>query len=180
MIFMVGVGWESEGAWHEHQFVAAAETQVAERELLEAFANFMMEQTDGTLADPDSTAIYHWTHAERTQIAGAIRRHDLLAEHVLGQLPWVDLCAVCEGNACAVPGAWDYGLKKFARALAQLDPALDPQWPNGLGDGLAAQVMGWHAYRDAEPLGTSEMRVLGEYLSADCRALWKVLTWMRI
>jgi predicted RecB family nuclease len=177
MIFMIGVGWVEEGTWHEQQFIAARESHVAERELLERFASFIVEQTDGAF-DKATTAIYHWTPAECSQLAGAVRRHALPPNHMLGQLPWVDLCAICETNACAVPGAWSYGLKKVAHALAQLDPALDPQWPNGLGDGLAAQVMGWHAYRNPKPLDTPEMQMLGEYLSADCRALWKVLTWM--
>lgn len=179
MIFMAGVGWEEAGAWHERQFVAVAESQAAERELLEALIGFLWEQTEGKLCDSDATALYHWSHAEKTQVGSALRRHGLPEEHLLARLPWVDLCTVCEGSACGIPGAWGYGLKEVARALGRLDPTLDPHWPTGLGDGLAAQVMGWHSFRHPDPLSTSEMVLLSAYLSADCRALQKVLLWMR-
>lgn len=40
-------------------------------------------------------------------------------------------------------------------------------------------VMGWRAYAAQHPSETPEMAVLTEYLEADCKALWKVLSWMR-
>ena len=78
-----------------------------------------------------------------------------------------------------LPGAWDYRLKSVARALGQLDPALDPHWPESLDQGKNAMVLGWRAYQTAAPLETPEMALLTDYLQADCRALMSILRWLR-
>ena len=180
MIFMVGIAWQEQGNWYERQFVATAESQDAEHAMLTEVTEFMLEQTSGHLNDPEYTALYHWSRAEKEQIVKAVCRHNLGENHVLANLPWVDLCQICEGNAVGIPGAWSYGLKEVAKALGNLDPGLDPHWPDSLGDGLSAQVMGWGSYRWKNPLVTTEMEMLKAYLSADCRALHSVLVWLRM
>ena len=40
-------------------------------------------------------------------------------------------------------------------------------------------VMGWKAYRQADPLQTIEFQLLREYLGSDCAALHNILAWLR-
>jgi beta-lactamase superfamily II metal-dependent hydrolase len=179
MLFMIGVGWEEGGEWQFEVFVAAKENREQERKMIEAFIEFLKEKTDGAFTDAKKTAIYHWTSAEKSQSTRAARRLGLPADHAFRQLPWVDLHKSFKGTPCGVPGAWGYGLKSVAKALGKLDAAYDPQWVGVLDDGLGAMVMGWKAYENSRPTTCDEMKILKQYLEADCKALWCILSWMR-
>lgn len=176
MIFMIGVGWLEAGTWHYRDFIAAEESHAAELAMLEAFQDFLHNQTQGNLAH---CALYHWSHAERSQMRNAADRHKLANEHLLRNLPWEDLEQAFRSHGCALPGAWNYSLKAIGRAIAALDPDYDPCWPNGLEDGGTAQVMGWMAYQCPRPLETEEMEHLRSYLEADCRATYQIMRWLR-
>ena len=179
MIFMVGVGEEKDGSWQFQVFVAEAEDQQKELEVFETFIDFLNERTGGTFADPATTALFHWSNAEVWQARRASDRHQLAADHPLRKLAWQDLQKLFLSGPFALPGAWGYGLKEFSRALGNVDPAYAVEWPEPLGEGLRAMVMGWKAYRLKEPLQTTEMGLLKQYLEADCLALCKTLKWAR-
>ncbi len=168
MIFMIGVGWEEGGQWRYCQFTAERETREAERLMFEEFAGFLAER--GALSPKRRAALYHWSHAEVWQSA---RAADRLQLPYLERLPWHDLREVFYKVPVGVPGAWNYGLKTIAAAVGELSPEHAVAWPTGLGEGLSAMVAGWRAYEQAEPTATAEMTMLGEYLEADCSALWK-------
>lgn len=176
MIFMIGVGWMEAGVWRYQDFIATAETHSAELAMLNAFQQFVAEIMEG---DQTDCALYHWSHADRTQMLAAAERHTLPTDHRLRALPWHDLEQHCRQHACAIPGAWSYSLKAIGKALTALDPGYDPEWPIDLGSGSTAQVMGWYAYQCPNPLESYEMRQLRTYLAADCRATYQVLRWLR-
>lgn len=179
MIFMIGIGWENGNEWCFKKFVAVAENQNEERQILEKFVDFLQGRTDGAVTDVASTVLYHWTHAEKSQARAASNRHALPDTHALRHLPWLDLQKIFLDSPCSVPGAWNYGLKEVAKALGALNPEFDLQWPGNLDEGLPAMVMGWKAYEGSDPLRTQEMNTLSRYLEADCMALRNVLKWMR-
>jgi uncharacterized protein len=180
MLFMIGVGWEDKGQWLYQSFMAEAEDQDQERVMVEQFVNFLQERTGGVLLDRGRTAIYHWTVAEAWQARRVSDRHGFPKEHLLRRLPWVDLQKVFLEAPVGVPGAWNFQLKEIARSLGRLDPELDPGWPGDLDRGLRAMVMGWRAYQaPVPPRWSKEMEQLKLYLEADCKALWKILQWMR-
>jgi beta-lactamase superfamily II metal-dependent hydrolase len=179
MLFMIGVGWDEQGAWQYQAFVAEKETIGHEKEIIEAFVQFLEARTNGAFTDPAKTALYHWhKNAEPRQSKAAADRHSLPPAHPFRHLPWLDLHETFLQTPCAVPGAWDYGLKSVAKALAKQDPAFDPQWVGSLNDGVRAMLLGWEAYKD-NPHKSPEMRILHQYLEADCKALWCILSWMR-
>ena len=45
--------------------------------------------------------------------------------------------------------------------------------------GQAAQVAGWIAFDEDEPLKTPEMKLIAQYLEKDCVALERILAWLR-
>ncbi len=179
MIFMVGVGQETEGAWTFKAFTASAETREAEREMLVEFLDFVDRGAGGGLTDPDGTALYHWTSPEVWQSKRAAERHTLPDDHALRRLPWVDLQKAFLDGPGALPGALAFGLKSIAKALGDHESGYATAWPGTLDEGQKAAVMGWRAYEHPQPLDTSEMATLKEYLEADCQALWNVLRWLR-
>jgi uncharacterized protein len=180
MLFLIGVGWEDEGKWLYQTFITEAEDQAQERVMVGQFVDFLREQTGGALLDRARTSLYHWTVAEDWQSRRASDRHGLPQEHPLRRLPWVDLQKVFLDAPVGVPGAWTFQLKEIAKSLGKLDAQLDPGWPGELDQGLRAMVMGWKAYQGSvPPRWSKEMEQLKLYLEADCKALWKILQWMR-
>ena len=179
MIFMIGVGSLLDGQWSFRAFTAAAETAEEEWLMFERFLGFLQERTDGRLTDKAASALYHWSSAEVWQSTRAADRQNLPAIHPLRNLPWLDLQKPFLNGPCALPGAWDFGLKPVAKALGGLDADLDPRWPVGIDEGLRAMVMGWKAYEKPAPLETAEMATICDYLEADCRALWSALRFLR-
>jgi uncharacterized protein len=179
MVFMIGVGYINAGKWEYICFASESETPEAELKLWNAFLAFLKDQTGDRFADPSKCALYHWTYAEPKECERAAARHALGTSHPILQLPWVDLNRLYLAGPCGVPGAYGTGLKEVANALGRIDQRFDPQWPGALDQGLTAMVMGWFAYKQKEPLTSEEMQILNQYLEADCRALWKVLSWMR-
>ncbi len=181
MLFMIGVGWQEQDGWEFRTFAAEKEEREHERKMIEDFLAFLDTKTNGAYTEKDKTVLFHWSNAEVSQSRRAANRHDFAKDHPFRRLPWFDLRkgAFLEGPG-AVPGAWTYGLKPVAKALGGLDDAFDPEWVGVLDAGLGAMVMGWKAYENSSPTGSDEMKILMQYLEADCKALWCVLQWMRI
>jgi uncharacterized protein len=179
MIFMIGVGWEEEGNWAFRTFVAVSEDHAGERSMLADFLEFLQTRTGGAFTDDSRTSLYHWTSAEVWQILRASVRHQLPENHSLQSLPWYDLQKEFLGGPIALPSLWTYRLKDVSKAVNRLRPDLRLQWPGDLDQGLQAMVMGWRAYQSRQPLESDEMTTLRQYLEADCRALWGLLTWIR-
>lgn len=179
MAFMIGVGWEDRGRWHFRSFAAERESQDQELAIFEEFIGFLGTETDGAAFDESKAALYHWTAAEVWQVRRVVERHQLPPDHLLHRLPWFDLQKVLLDGPVALPGAWDFGLKAVAKALGTLDLAYVTHWPTDLDVGLHAMVMGWRAYQTVDPLNSQEMKLLAEYLGADCQALWHILRWLQ-
>ena len=174
MIFTVGAGWEEDGEWKWKKFVAAREDGDAERAMFEEFLSFL--EARGVFGAGKSAALYHWSNAEMWQSKRAAER---LGLERLAALPWYDLQKPWHQGPIAIPEAWDYGLKSVAKALGSHSPEHQVEWPEELGAGLAAMVMGWRAYEQPKPLETTEMAIISRYLEVDCKAMWAVLSWMR-
>ena len=179
MVFMAGVGYEEDGQFKCVQFIAERESQDSELKLFTDFISFLEQRTAGAFCDSTQTAFYHWTHAEATQTKRTADIHHLALDHPLRKLNWIDLNKVFLDGPAAIPGSLTTKLKHIAKALGKLEPLYDPAWPEELAEGLGAMVMGWEAYSKPKPLECMEMDCLREYLTADCRALWQILRWLR-
>jgi predicted RecB family nuclease len=173
MIFMIGCGYKRDGKWTFKRFTAEEETHEAEAKMLRKFLSFLRSQ--GVFDVSKTSALYHFSSAEVWQMRNAALRHDLPQ---LETLPFVDLREVfMEGPIC-LPGCWNFGLKEIMEALGAYAPYYRVEWPDGMS-GQAAQVAGWMAYDDDEPLKSPEMRLIAEYLEKDCVALERIFAWLR-
>ena len=140
---------------------------------------FWIAGLPAAFTDPARTAIYHWSSAEVWQTQRVADRHQLAEDHPLRRLPWVNLQKVFLDGPAALPGALDFGLKTVARAVGELDPEFKSQWPEDLEAGQQAMLLGWQAYRTADPLKSKELNKVAEYLEVDCQAVWNILRWLR-
>lgn len=181
MIFMVGVGWADEdGSWQFKSFVSQEETIDAEEDMLESLIGFLRSHTGGDIEEGSDVRLYHWTSAEVSSLRNAADRHNRASDDLWRTLPWYDLYKeVFLKEPIGIPGAWNYKLKTIAKALNEFDPAFDLEWPGDLADGLGAMVMGWQAYKHPDPINSNEMQAVIEYNEVDCKAIWKILNWLR-
>lgn len=174
MIFMIGVGWEENGEWKFTTFIAPEETSSGEMSMLDDFITFLRKRAEETLLDPKSTVLYHWTNAEVSEIKRAADRQTLRPDHPVRRMPWYDLeKEIFLAEPIGIPLVWKYQLKGIATSLSLVN------WPGELDQGLRASVAGWKAYAAAKPLEAPEMKIVAEYNEVDCRALWKILKWVR-
>jgi uncharacterized protein len=179
MVFMIGVGWADRGRWRFRSFAAKRESQDQELAIFEEFIDFLKIEAGEAALDESRAALYHWTGAEVWQTRRVVDRHTLSPDHPIRSLPWFDVQKALLNGPAAVPRAWNYGLKAVAKALGDLDPAFGTEWPTDLDVGLQAMVIGWRAYETGDPMNSEEMKLLRQYLDADCKALWQVLRWLR-
>ncbi len=179
MVFMVGVGKRTNGNWAFAPFIAKAESQAEENAMFTALVEHLNSETKGNETNSAETALFHWTGAEVWQSRRSSDRLNFAADHPLRHLAWYDLQKPFTEAPGALPGAWDYRLKEIAVALGQVEPDLAVEWPESLCEGLAAMVMGWHAYAQEDPLNSAEMAILKQYLEIDCAALSSILQWLR-
>lgn len=178
MVFMIGVGWDENG-WQFRTFVAKEESQAAEREIFGEFLEFLAKKTKGTFTDERTTALYHWTPPENWQSRKAADRHFPDPNHPLRHLPLVDLQKNFLETPCCIPGELSFDLKETGKNLGTLVPDLDPHWPGHLDEGTKAMVMGWKSYQGGDIDKFDEIKILTQYLEADCRAVRNILCWMR-
>ena len=182
MVFMIGCGWEEKGEWRFERFTAEAYTPDAERTIFEQFIDFLRKQgaiygskQEATVAE--GTALYHWSKAEVSQSANVAKRLDM---DVLTFLPWVDLKEAFEVGPLALRGMWNWSIKSVLKAVGDVSPEHRVAYPAGLGSGDSAMVLALRAYqRGGNILNSSEMKLIGEYLSVDCEGLWQILRWLR-
>lgn len=193
MIAKVGVGYEDDdGRWHEKVFEAEQENLEEEERICDEFVQFLDDKTNGDFTDEEKSVLYHYSHAERTQIKRAANRQNWGDDHPLRNLPLHDLQDTVTGeDAAGFPESFSYGLKNAAHALAEWDDKYDPEWPEGLGEGLEAMVMIWRYFKIKDYEENDEVTAKGkneaqrinkkvnEYLNADCRALHSLLRWLR-
>jgi uncharacterized protein len=179
MVFMVGVGKRVNETWSFTSFEAKGEGAGEEQVMFTAFIEHLNRETHGNATNPGEIVLFHWTGAEVWQSRRSSDRLNLAAGHPLRQLPWFDLQKPFSEAPGALPGAWGYGLKEIAGALGHVEPGLAVRWPESLCKGLAAMVMGWHAYAKPDSIQCEEMVVLRKYLEIDCAALASVLRWLR-
>jgi hypothetical protein len=182
MVFMIGCGWEEKGKWRFERFTADTYTPEAERAIFEQFIAFLRKHgaVYGSVQEAtvvEGTALYHWSQAEVSQSANVAKR---LGLDVLTSLPWGDLKEAFEVGPLALKGMWNWSIKSVLKAVGEVSPEHRVDYPDGLSAGDNAMVLALRAYqRGGDVLASSEMKLIGDYLSVDCEGLWQILRWLR-
>jgi len=97
---------------------------------------------------------------------------------LLKDLPWSDLQRPFLSGNIVLPEMWSFGLKSVITALGVYAPTYKVHYPEGLGEGLTAQVLAWKAYSGKQPLQSPEIAMISKYLEADCKSLWRIRRWL--
>lgn len=185
LIFQIGAGrWES-GEWRFEQWTADRLDRAREAQIIEGFLAHIDRLCAKLQVGLDQVRLVHWAAAELNWFergaASARKRH---ADRDWPALPWFDMLAgVIHRGPVAIRGQFDYGLKSIAKAM-HVAGLIDTVWDDGPGDGMGALVGAIWCDREAARLGCAMteldlMRGIAAYNETDCRAMAKILQWLR-
>ena len=187
LIFMIGCGHIEKGDWRFRLFVTNDLSEDEEIRIIREWVEHM--QTVQLRLDPDNhrPRIFHWSHAEVTQLEGAYnsarRRHGDRADWP-GDLNWYDFFSkVMRQEPVVVKGTWGFGLKAVAKAMRS-HGLIETDWADNPVDGLGAMVGAWRCDAEARKKGTSMadeplMQMIGEYNEVDCRVMMDIAYYLR-
>lgn len=189
MIFMVGVGWidKQTGKWTYKDFTVNRLTQGEEERILNEFYSFV-EYLMKHYSQPGKPCsypnMYHWGHAEPSQIKGAKDRR--YKSHSNWNVNcYKDLLKLFKEVPIVVKGSLSFGLKGIAKAMYK-NGLIKTTWneTSTCSDGMGAMVAAWKCNKEAERRGISmkhlpTMRDIVLYNEIDCKVLWEILTYLR-
>jgi hypothetical protein len=186
LIFMIGCGHVENDQWQFRSFTTDTLTEEPESHIIREWVEHM--ETVKDRLDPDNLQprIYHWSHAEVTQLENAYNsarvRHGENADWP--QLGWYDFqMRVMRGEPVTVRGALGFGLKAVAKAM-HANGLIETNWGDSPVDGLGAMVGAWRCNAQAQENGIpmTELPLMGEiadYNEVDCRAMMEIIRYLR-
>jgi len=187
LIFQIGCGqMTAEGQWAFAQWTVDALTLAEEERIIAAWIQHMSAACASAGSSLDPVRVFHWSAAEPANLRNAYAA--ARARHVAGPswpcLGWFDvLDRVIRAEPVAVTGAFNFGLKTFAKAMRAAG-LISLDWPDGPTDGLGAMTAAWSAANDPQcagtPLGARPlMAEVARYNEVDCRAMAAIIEWLR-
>ena len=188
MIYLVGVGWESQHnnavekkGWNFRYFVVNRLNSAEERRILTEWKIFMDNLANVHYQTTDYK-IFHYGHHERSSFDAALEKHHFNWDIT----EWFDVHKeIILKEPVVVFGALTFGLKEISNALYK-NELIKTKWPNDsvCKDGLDALILAKECHDDAIKKKVS-MKVLPimkdiiRYNEVDCKVLWEIITYLR-
>ena len=186
LIFMIGCGHVENDQWQFQSFATDSLTEEEELRIIREWVQHM-EAVRGRI-DPDNLQprIYHWSHAEVTQLENAYNsarvRHGANADWP--QLGWYDFqMRAMRGEPVTVRGALAFGLKAVAKAM-RANGFIETNWADSPVDGLGAMVGAFRCNAQAQEAGISMMDIplmqdVADYNEVDCKVMMEIVRYLR-
>jgi len=182
IIFMIGVGYEYNDAFHYKVFRMNNFSLNEEKRILIEFKDFLDNLTRDL--DEDNKyfpRLFHWSHAEKSMIESAFKRHPSLVRMWKNHHEWIDLCDIFITEPIVVKGSLTFKLKEVANAMFS-HGLITTYWDTTeVSDGLSAMSDGINYYSKINKTEDEEknMNSIVNYNRIDCRALWDILKCIR-
>jgi hypothetical protein len=183
-IFMIGVGYEQDGQWTHHSFVANSLSSGEERRILQQFVNLIESKVHDHMIEYNVEnrqlsypTIFHWGHAERSMFSSANRRHRGAWANWVSMVNWLDFCAVFRQEPIVIKNATKFNLKDIANTMYG-HGLIKTKWDsNGPTTGLDAMIDAANCYKTGE---LSSMSSIGYYNEVDCKVVYEIVEYLRI
>ena len=186
LIFMIGCGHVEDNQWQFRSFATNSLTEREEIRIIREWVEHMETVTRRLDPDNPQPRIYHWTHAEVTQLESAynsarVRQGENANWPLLG---WYDFqTRVMRGEPVTVRGAFGFGLKAVAQAM-HANGLIETNWEESPVDGLGAMVGAWRCNAQAQEAGISMMEIplmqeIAKYNQVDCRVMMEIVEYLR-
>ena len=186
LIFMIGCGHVENGEWQFKSLIADRLTEAAELRIVREWVVHMSAVRDRLDPTNDTPRVFHWSHAEPTQLNTAYNsarvRHGQSADWP--KLGWYDFWGkVMKQEPVVVRGALGFGLKAVASALHS-QGLIETDWADSPVDGLGAMVGAWHCDEEARRLGVPMtslplMDKIARYNEVDCKVMMEIVHYLR-
>lgn len=186
LIFMIGCGHMENGEWRFKSLVVHRLTEDEELRIIQEWVAYMSAVRNRLDPQNDNPRIFHWSHAEVTQMENAYnsarKRHGERAGWP--ELGWYDfLNKVMNKEPVAVRGALGFGLKAVANAMHS-HGLIETNWADSPIDGLGAMVGAWRCDEEARQKGVSmaelpRMAEIARYNEVDCKVMMEIVRYLR-
>lgn len=178
LIFMIGLGYETEGKWHFKQFISDDLSLESEGKLCSEFTAFVKQVSfsKGCL----SPRCVHWSRAEPLTWTKTLLKHP---EVKTFSPKWLDLLTVFKEEPVTVKGALSFSLKDVAAAMKK-QGMITSSFSGPCAQGLDALVGARWAHLQARKNGTKmceiqAMKEIAEYNKVDVTVLFEMLNYLR-
>ena len=185
LIFMIGCGHLENGTWNFKSFATAKLSEAEEIRIINEWVAYMFAVRDRLEPYNDNPRIFHWSHAEVTQLERAYNsaraRHRDRANWP--ELGWYDLLKAIRDEPIVVRGALGFGLKAIANAMHS-HGLIETDWADSPVDGLGAMVGAWRCDEEARGKGVpmNELPLMVEitrYNEVDCKVMMEIVRYLR-
>ena len=185
LIFMIGCGHLENGSWRFKSFVTLGLSEAEEIRIINEWVEYMSNVRDGLEPHNDNPRVFHWSHAEVTQLENAYNsaraRHQDRADWP--ELGWYDLLKAIRDEPIVVQGALGFGLKAVANALHS-HGLIETNWADSQVDGLGAMVGAWRCDEESREkrVPMTELKLMAEitrYNEVDCKVMMEIVSYLR-
>jgi len=178
MIFMIGVGWESEGKWQHCNFICNAPTLDEEYRIMDEFMIFMSKRGNPR-ANYWHAEKRFWTAAENRQFERTGVDKDRISDDWLA-VEWCDMYHLFRSEPIVIRGCFKFGLKNIAKAMRK-HGMIRASIGSSCNSGMMAMVKAWKCYQTSSQPATSDIMLdIATYNEFDCKVLWEILTYLRL
>jgi hypothetical protein len=182
IVFMIGVGHLEKNKWVYKVFCS---NDISKKEELKIFDEFVDYITKKSIElDPALEyypRLFHWTHAEVSNLNHANRRHNNKWKESMKDFIWLDMYSVFISEPIVVKGALNFKLKDIGRAMYDLK-FVETLWKDeGPSDGFAAMLDAVKYYK-AKSNGKDNKEVMNaiiDYNEIDCKIIWEIVKYLR-
>ena len=169
MIFMIGVGWFSDGKWQYRNFLADDATTFGEHILMHRFQHFIFSKSE-------NPKLFFW-HAEKIFWKQAIARQNMSDN--MENAEWCNLMSYFINNKIAIKGSFNYKLKSIGNAMYNLG-LIKTKLEAECSNGLMAMVNAFNCYQKYhDPLTAPVMKDIQHYNHFDCKIMYDILNYFR-
>ena len=181
MIFMIGVGWDSNGVWNYKNFTCNKSTLDEEFRIMNDFTTFMKDNKVKTKFFWNADKRF-WDTAERRQFdrLSAEDSKDIISdEWKLHLNNWIDLCEMFQKEPIVIKDCFNFGLKNIANSMYK-HKLISTKIESECSNGLMASINAWKEYQtNPDPINSGVMKDIKKYNEFDCKVMWDILRYLR-
>ncbi len=176
MIFMIGVGWQSDDdTWQYDKYICNSLTPAEEFRIMVEFNQFVSAR--------DNPKIYYW-YAESKFWDKAVQRQLGIAEHASQVSTWAvknwcDLIDVFKTEPIVIKDCFKFDLKTIAKCMKKHN-MIDVCLESKCATGLTAMINAWKCYNSSRDISKDDVfKDIIKYNEFDCKVLWDILHYLR-
>ena len=171
LIFMIGVGWETENGWNYKSFTCDRLSMEEELRILTEFLEFMKKF--------NKPLVRYW-YAEKNFWNRAKARHNSLNTKNIN-IKWSDFSTFFKKENIVIKGCFSYKLKDIAENMEKNGMITVSQKNNIYDNGIDAMYNAWKYYSDEmdNESCSDTIKNIEKYNDVDCKILYEMIKYFR-